>query len=360
MNLSGLTSVNTVSDMLTWLAGNCLTPIRPVMTGTDFGIIMQKLITVLNTGGGSFQPLEDQRLSSTNDVVFHSLNIHSSGPALLSVDDRLFVRSVGDGTFYLFPEGSGGGIAFRNFADDQTNTYFGDNGNMTITGSFTGGQENLGGVDLSGFPGTSVNGKVLIGWNRSGSQGETDFINTGGTASSAIGGFRFITIDNSNTETAMLDLNGTTFAATFMGAIVPGVVQASSVPATILLTLDADTGAIASRTAAEVASDIGIAAALLLFTPQTSNYTLALTDTAVAMNSASANTLTVPPNSAVAFPVGAQVILTNKGAGQTTVAAGSGVTVNSPGGALKLRVQHSSATLVKTATDEWLLMGDII
>jgi hypothetical protein len=91
------------------------------------------------------------------------------------------------------------------------------------------------------------------------------------------------------------------------------------------------------------------------------SYTLVLTDASkiVTMTNAAANTLTVPPNSSVAFDVGAQVTVVQTGAGTTTIAAGSGVTINSAGSALGLRVQYSSCTLLKTATDTWLLIGDI-
>jgi hypothetical protein len=94
---------------------------------------------------------------------------------------------------------------------------------------------------------------------------------------------------------------------------------------------------------------------------QSASYTLVLTDAGklVAVSNASANTLTVPPNSSVAFPVGTTLLVKQAGAGQTTVAAGSGVTVNSRGAALKLAGQYAYATLVKVATDTWDLSGDI-
>ena len=90
-------------------------------------------------------------------------------------------------------------------------------------------------------------------------------------------------------------------------------------------------------------------------------YTLALTDDGkvVEMNNASANTLTVPPNSSVAFPVGSQILVLQTGAGQTTLAAGAGVTVNSKDGNLKLSAQWCAATLIKRATDVWVAVGDL-
>ena len=91
------------------------------------------------------------------------------------------------------------------------------------------------------------------------------------------------------------------------------------------------------------------------------SYTLVLADggKVVEMNNLSANTLTVPPNSSVAFPVGTQILVVQVGEGQTTVAAGAGVTVNSKDGNLKLSAQWSAATLIKRATDAWVAIGDL-
>jgi hypothetical protein len=91
------------------------------------------------------------------------------------------------------------------------------------------------------------------------------------------------------------------------------------------------------------------------------SYTLVSGDAGnvVSMNNASANTLTVPPNSSVAFPVGTQIDLVQLGAGQTTVAAGGGVTIRSDAAKLKLSGQYVGATLLKLATDEWFLAGSI-
>lgn len=89
-------------------------------------------------------------------------------------------------------------------------------------------------------------------------------------------------------------------------------------------------------------------------------YTTVLGDASklVTLSNASAITVTIPPNSSVAYPVGTKIDLAQTGAGQVTVAAGSGVTVNSTP-TLKLRAQYSAATCIKTATDTWLLVGDL-
>ena len=93
---------------------------------------------------------------------------------------------------------------------------------------------------------------------------------------------------------------------------------------------------------------------------QTVNYTLVLGDRGklVAMNLSGANTLTVPPNSSVAFPTGTWINIAQLGAGKTTVVAGSGVTINTSLG-LSLRARYSGGSLIKTGADTWLAVGDL-
>lgn len=91
------------------------------------------------------------------------------------------------------------------------------------------------------------------------------------------------------------------------------------------------------------------------------SYTLVLTDAGkmVTCSNASAITLTVPPNSSVAFPTNTRIDLLQYGAGQVTIAAGAGVTIYSKGSALKMSAQYAGATLWKKATDTWVLIGDL-
>ena len=93
---------------------------------------------------------------------------------------------------------------------------------------------------------------------------------------------------------------------------------------------------------------------------QTASYSLVLTDNGklVEISNASANTLTVPLNSSIAFPTGATITVLQTGAGQTTITPTGGVTINGTPG-LKLRAQWSSATLIKRATDTWVAIGDL-
>jgi hypothetical protein len=121
------------------------------------------------------------------------------------------------------------------------------------------------------------------------------------------------------------------------------------------------TGTLSSQTDLQTALDTKTNK-LITTNRQTASYTLVLSDAdkLVEMNVGSANNLTIPLNSSVAFPTGTQILLAQYGAGQTTIVATSGVTVRSNGGKLKLNVQYSGATLIKIGTDEWYLFGDIV
>jgi hypothetical protein len=72
-----------------------------------------------------------------------------------------------------------------------------------------------------------------------------------------------------------------------------------------------------------------------------------------------AATITVPPHSSVAFPIGTQMIFRQYAAGQVTFAEGVYVDIQSSGNKLKTSAQYAVCTLVKTDTNEWALAGDL-
>ena len=88
---------------------------------------------------------------------------------------------------------------------------------------------------------------------------------------------------------------------------------------------------------------------------QTGSYTTVLTDAGktVTMSNASANTVTIPPNSSVAYVVGTQINILNLGAGACTPTAGAGVTIS---GTITALAINGFASLVKTATNTWSYM----
>ncbi|WP_072389912.1 hypothetical protein [Hyphomicrobium sp. CS1GBMeth3] len=138
---------------------------------------------------------------------------------------------------------------------------------------------------------------------------------------------------------------------------------------------EAFSGIVELATAAETAAGtdsvraVHPAGAAVVYTPKTrqvnpqtgTTYTFVLADAGklCTFSNAGAITVTVPPNSSVAFPVGTQIDIAQLGAGQVTLAQGSGVTINSEVAQKKLATQYSGGTLVKTGTDTWLLVGSL-
>lgn len=148
------------------------------------------------------------------------------------------------------------------------------------------------------------------------------------------------------------------------------VYNSSGVPTSVAETGDvtiSDSGVTSIASGVIVNADVSANAAIDLTkladistNAQVGNYTLVLGDKnkIVEMNVGSANNLTVPLDSSVAFPVGSQINILQVGVGQTTIVATAGVTINSTPG-LKMRAQFSYATLIKRATNTWVLVGDI-
>jgi hypothetical protein len=107
-------------------------------------------------------------------------------------------------------------------------------------------------------------------------------------------------------------------------------------------------------------SAIEFAPSTILINAQTASYTLVAADKdkLVEMSVGSANNLTVPLNSSVAYPIGTRINVVQTGSGQTTIAPTGGVTINGTPG-LKLRAQWSAVTLVKRAENTWVAFGDL-
>jgi hypothetical protein len=88
--------------------------------------------------------------------------------------------------------------------------------------------------------------------------------------------------------------------------------------------------------------------------------TLILSDAGKLLRMNGSNTtVTVPADGSVNFPIGTQITVMQGATGPVQFAAASGVTIQvTPG--LKLRTQFSVATLIKTASNNWLLFGDLV
>ena len=105
-----------------------------------------------------------------------------------------------------------------------------------------------------------------------------------------------------------------------------------------------------------------VATAMIAINAQTgTTYTTVLADDGklITCSNASAIAVTIPPNSSVAYGIGTQINIAQLGAGQVTITAGAGVTLNSSGTKLKLKDQYAVATCVKTDTNTWFVVGNL-
>ena len=69
--------------------------------------------------------------------------------------------------------------------------------------------------------------------------------------------------------------------------------------------------------------------------------------------------VTIPQNSAVAYPIGTSLSFFQLGAGQVTLTPAGGVTFRTSTGA-KINAQYDFATALKIGTDEWALTGSLV
>jgi hypothetical protein len=100
---------------------------------------------------------------------------------------------------------------------------------------------------------------------------------------------------------------------------------------------------------------------LNVITDSTTTRTPALTDASayILTTHGTGITVTLPQDSAVAFPTGSQIIFERNGAGTMTFAAGTGATVNSKGGTLTCADRYTTVAAVKIAADTWTIFGNI-
>jgi hypothetical protein len=177
------------------------------------------------------------------------------------------------------------------------------------------------------------------------------------------------TVNHDTSWICTSDAGGTLGVTSILWSQFSQLVGAASTSAAGIVELATDAETLTGTDTARAVTPANVAA---VYSPRTravnaqtgTSYTLALTDAGdvVTMSNASANTLTIPTNASVAFDVGTQIDVAQLGAGATTITASSGVTLNgvaSPttGGAIGAR--YGSVTLLKLATNTWLVTGNI-
>ena len=199
------------------------------------------------------------------------------------------------------------------------------------------------------------------------------------------------TVTNAQLANSAITING---SAISLGGTVTLAGDIDSVTATSPLTGGGSTGALtvgiqeastSQRGSVQLSDSTSTTSSILAATPtavktvadsksplnftistKTADYPLVLSDayTIIEMNlTSTANTVTIPLNSAHAFPVGSQIVIIQTGTGATTVVVSAGVTLNCTpqvsSNAARLRAQYSSCTLIKRATDTWIAIGDL-
>jgi hypothetical protein len=133
----------------------------------------------------------------------------------------------------------------------------------------------------------------------------------------------------------------------------------SSISNTGTVTLPTLTDTLVGRTTTDTLTNKTLTAPVvnLSINSQTAAYTLVAGDKSKVVIITSASTANVTVNSGI-FAQGDVVYIIRNGAGACAVTAGAGVTVNGTPG-LNLRAQYSSAALICTGTNTFILVGDL-
>lgn len=158
-----------------------------------------------------------------------------------------------------------------------------------------------------------------------------------------------------NTLTGVVTLTGTQTLTnkTLTAPVISSVVNTGTV------TFPTLTDTLVGRTTTDTLTNKVLTAPVvnLAINSQTAAYTLVAADKSKVVVITSASTANVTVNSGI-FSQGDVVYIIRNGAGTCSVTAGAGVTVNGTPG-LALRAQYSSAALICTGTNTFVLVGDL-
>jgi hypothetical protein len=89
----------------------------------------------------------------------------------------------------------------------------------------------------------------------------------------------------------------------------------------------------------------------------TSAYTFVAGDANRVVTFSATTNATIPAST---FSVGDQINILQTGAGQVTVVAGAGVTLQKEASRVKTRAQYALATVICIATNEWVVLGNVV
>ena len=181
-----------------------------------------------------------------------------------------------------------------------------------------------------------------------------------------VGVFESVTGDLAPKTDAALLYNASTGslqATVFTGPLTGNVTgDASGSAATVTGAAQTNITSVGTLTSVDVTGAVtagSLVAPLAINAQSGTTYTFVLADAGklVTSDNGSAQTITVPPNSGVAFAIGTQIIVQNIGSANATLATAGTPTLNSKDSNKEIDGQYAAATLIKTATDAWSLIG---
>jgi hypothetical protein len=262
----------------------------------------------------------------------------------LAVDDKNIV--LGDVATPSDATADGGGITLKGATDKTFNW-------VDATDAWTSSEH----INLASGKTLKYNGTDLVA-SQSGNSGK--YLTTDGTSTS------WGTVSGYSAPT----LGSTSIASGATVTTVAGLTLTTATITTPTLSLSATSNTGAGRISFDSTADkiyvgdgttaIEFAGSTIVTNAQVASYTTVLADKdkLVEISNASANTLTIPTNASVAYPIGTVINVLQTSTGQTTITPAGGVTINaSPG--LKLRAQWSGASIIKRAENTWVAMGDL-
>jgi hypothetical protein len=90
----------------------------------------------------------------------------------------------------------------------------------------------------------------------------------------------------------------------------------------------------------------------------TGSYTLQMADSGrlVQVDSTTASTVTIPPDSSVPFRTGTRIAIQQYGTGSVTIQAGSGVTLRDPNAMASITTRYDLRVILKIGSNEWVII----
>ena len=304
------------------------------------------------TGGGGIINIAGNATYGFNKSTFANNNIVSQSSGNMDCFNIAYANDIIFSKNRLIPSGTGVNYNLSNVTNavyDVSSTS--STGNVSIANGGTGSTTQQ--TAINALTGTQSSGKYLRSDGTNSTlttiqAGDVPTLNqnTTGTSANVTG---VVAIANGGTGSTTATGTGLTVLATSPSLTTPslGVATATSINGTLI-----PTGTATALTSSQTIN------------AQTgTTYTFVLADginSIVTFGSASATTVTVPTNASVAFPIGTQIDCVQVGAGKVTFSASVGVTINSQSSNLSIGAEYVGVSLIKTATNTWLLLGNLI